>query len=138
MRRQHAEVLLRVAQTRATRNMGISGLGTNPTNPWCQHPRRSPPEFKTEPQQCGPAMPGCSMRRPKRVGEVLQLAGGGASLLTGLFLLRTTPITAVLIILGAMGWILISAARACEAESPLGERAQVVVRCEDRPTKGGG
>jgi len=67
----------------------------------------------------------------------MQLAVGGGSLLAGLFLLRTTPITAVLIMLGAMGWILISAARACEAESPLRERTQAVTRCETRSTKGG-
>lgn len=67
----------------------------------------------------------------------MQLVAGGASLLTGLFLLRTTPITAVLIILGAMGWILISAARACNAESPLREQTQVAVRSENGSTKGG-
>jgi hypothetical protein len=67
----------------------------------------------------------------------MQLVVGGGSLLAGLFLLRTTPITAVLIILGAMGWILISAARACEAESPLRERTQTVTRYKSRSTKGG-
>jgi hypothetical protein len=26
-------------------DVGISGLGSNPTNPWCQRPRRSPPNL---------------------------------------------------------------------------------------------
>jgi hypothetical protein len=34
----------RVAKTGAARDVGISGLGTNPTNPWCQRPRRPPPD----------------------------------------------------------------------------------------------
>jgi len=32
----------RAAKTWGARNVGISGLGTNPTNPWCQRPCRSP------------------------------------------------------------------------------------------------
>jgi hypothetical protein len=39
--------LLRAAKIRAARYVGIGGLGTNPTNPWCQHPGR-PPLQKTE------------------------------------------------------------------------------------------
>jgi hypothetical protein len=34
--------LLRAAKTWAARCVGIGGLGTNPTNPWCQHPGRPP------------------------------------------------------------------------------------------------
>ena len=34
--------LLRAAKTWAAGYVGISGLGTNPTNPWCQHPGRPP------------------------------------------------------------------------------------------------
>jgi hypothetical protein len=34
--------LLRAAKTRAARYVGIGGLGTNPINPWCQHPGRPP------------------------------------------------------------------------------------------------
>lgn len=41
---------LRVARTWAARNVGISGLGPNPTNPWCQHPSRSPLQKKAEEQ----------------------------------------------------------------------------------------
>jgi hypothetical protein len=32
----------RAAKTWGARDVGISGLGTNPTNPWCQRPRRPP------------------------------------------------------------------------------------------------
>jgi len=32
----------RAAKTWGARDVGISGLGTNPTNPWCQRPCRSP------------------------------------------------------------------------------------------------
>jgi len=30
------------SQNLGARDVGICGLGTNPTNPWCQRPRRSP------------------------------------------------------------------------------------------------
>jgi hypothetical protein len=33
---------LRAAKTWVARHVGIGGLGTNPTNPWCQHPGRPP------------------------------------------------------------------------------------------------
>ena len=33
---------VRAARTWVARYVGISGLGTNPTNPWCQHPSRPP------------------------------------------------------------------------------------------------
>jgi hypothetical protein len=32
----------RAAKTWGARYVGISGLGTNPTNPWCQRPCRPP------------------------------------------------------------------------------------------------
>ena len=32
----------RAARTSGARHVGISGLGTNPTNTWCQRPRRHP------------------------------------------------------------------------------------------------
>jgi hypothetical protein len=35
-------LIFRGARTWAARDVGISGLGSNPTNPWCQRPRRSP------------------------------------------------------------------------------------------------
>jgi hypothetical protein len=34
--------VVRAAKNWVARYMGISGLGTNPTNPWCQHPGRPP------------------------------------------------------------------------------------------------
>ena len=37
------------AKTWVARYVGISGLGTNPTNPWCQHPGRPPLHSETEP-----------------------------------------------------------------------------------------
>jgi hypothetical protein len=38
---------LRAVRTWAARHVGISGLGTNPTNPWCQHPGRPPLQYAT-------------------------------------------------------------------------------------------
>jgi len=40
---------IRAAKTWVARYVGISGLGTNPTNPWCQHPSRPPLPCETEP-----------------------------------------------------------------------------------------
>ena len=40
--------LLRIAKNRAVQYVGISGLGTNPTNPWCQHPGRPPLQKETQ------------------------------------------------------------------------------------------
>jgi hypothetical protein len=37
----------RAAKPELPVNVGISGLGTNPTNPWCQRPRRPPLQYKT-------------------------------------------------------------------------------------------
>ena len=37
---------VRAARTRVARYVGISGLGTNPTNPWCQHPSRPPLHYE--------------------------------------------------------------------------------------------
>ena len=45
--------LLRAAKTWAARYVGISGLGINPTKPWCQHPRRPPLQKRGK---GGPAM----------------------------------------------------------------------------------
>ena len=43
---------LGVAQIRAAPDdVGISGLGPKPTNPWCQHPRRPPPKIKSGPER---------------------------------------------------------------------------------------
>ena len=49
-------------------------------------------------------------------GEVAKLMVGIAGLLAGLFQMIRTPLTAVLIILGAMSLMLVSAARLCGAE----------------------
>ena len=50
---------VRAARTRVARYVGISGLGTNPTNPWCQ-PRAAPRSIMSRSQkqlqrtvQCG-------------------------------------------------------------------------------------
>jgi hypothetical protein len=37
---------VRAARIRVARYVGISGLGTNPTNPWCQHPGRPPLHYE--------------------------------------------------------------------------------------------
>jgi len=50
------------------------------------------------------------MTRAKLTGEIARLLSGGASLLAGLSWLATMPLRAVLVILGAMGLILTSAA----------------------------
>src|SRR5437588_10042755 len=39
--------LVLAAETGVARYVGISGLGTNPTNPWCQRPCRPPLQYKT-------------------------------------------------------------------------------------------
>jgi hypothetical protein len=39
---------IRAARTRVARYVGISGWGTNPTNPWCQHPSRPPLQSEVE------------------------------------------------------------------------------------------
>ena len=39
---------VRAARTWVARHVGISGLGTNPTTPWCQHPSRSPLPYVAE------------------------------------------------------------------------------------------
>ena len=39
---------VRATRTWVARHVGISGWGTNPTNPWCQHPSRPPLHY--EPQ----------------------------------------------------------------------------------------
>ena len=39
---------VRAARTRVARYVGISGLGTNPTNPWCQRPGRPPLHCEVE------------------------------------------------------------------------------------------
>jgi hypothetical protein len=36
----------RAAKTWVARSVGTGGLGTNPTNPWCQRPRRPPLHYK--------------------------------------------------------------------------------------------
>ena len=67
MRRRPVQFdVFELLRTWAARNMGISGLGTNPTNPWCQHPRRPPPKYKTQPQDWGPAIPGGSVKARRR------------------------------------------------------------------------
>jgi hypothetical protein len=49
-------------------------------------------------------------------GEIASLVGGVAALMGGLYLLATMPLTAVLAILGAMGWMLTSVAKLCGTE----------------------
>jgi hypothetical protein len=53
--------LVRAARSRLARYVGISGLGTNPTNPWCQHPGRPPLD-------CEPAPPASTWNREPGVG----------------------------------------------------------------------
>jgi len=40
----------RVARIQVARYVGISGWGTNPTNPWRQHPSRPPLHCELEPK----------------------------------------------------------------------------------------
>src|ERR1700688_4063602 len=99
----------RAAKTWGARDVGISGLGTNPTNPWCQRPRRPPLQYKTTAPPCKSTnlLPGRKefpMTRARLAGEIARLLSGAAGLFAGLSLLWTAPLTAVLVILGAMGF----------------------------------
>jgi len=68
--------------------------------------------------------------------EALKLFSGGGALVAGLFLLRTVPVTAVLIVLGAMGWVLISAAALCGEREPCSRCGITGQADEDTSTKG--
>jgi hypothetical protein len=65
------------------------------------------------------------MSSVKRTGEALNILLSGGALFGGLLLLATAPISGVLVILGAMGLMLISAARFCGLETPTQERQTV-------------
>ncbi|MGC2196859.1 MAG: hypothetical protein WA628_19450 [Terriglobales bacterium] len=56
------------------------------------------------------------MTRAKLAGEIAKLLSGSGALLVGLSWLATMPLRAVLVILGAMGLTLTSAARLGGAE----------------------
>src|SRR6266404_5600662 len=111
----------RAAKTWGARDVGISGLGTNPTNPWCQHPRRPPLQYTTaaSPRRTTNLSLGrkeLRMTRARLAWETVKLLSGGAALFAGLSILTTAPLTSVLVTLGAMGFMLIPAARLCGAE----------------------
>jgi hypothetical protein len=91
-------------RTWVSRYVGDSGLGTNPTNPWCQHPRR-PPSRSLSVAQVNARM---KMGRP---AQILGVAVGFGGLVAGLFLLDGKPLCGVLGMLGAMALILQSLAR---------------------------
>lgn len=62
----------------------------------------------------------------KRHGrEVLIILLSGGALFGGLLFLTIAPITGVLIILGAMGLMLISAAKLCGVKTPMEETQMV-------------
>ena len=46
------------------RDVGISGLGSNPTNPWCQRPRRPPLQIWICELLCGLSMTSNFCARP--------------------------------------------------------------------------
>jgi hypothetical protein len=56
------------------------------------------------------------MTRARLAGEIVNLLLGAAGLFVGLSLLWTAPLTAVLVILGAMVFMLIAVAKLCGAE----------------------
>ena len=90
-------------------NVGGSGLGTNPTNPWYQHPRR-PPIRK---------FIALSRKRPpemtwSRSMQIVGVMAGFGGLLRGLFRLEVEPLFAVLEVLGAMTLLLKSVAGVLE------------------------
>jgi len=60
--------LFRAAKNWLARYVGISGLGTNPTNPWCQHPGRPP-------LQCEAAPPASRWNRELGVGPHCFICG---------------------------------------------------------------
>ena len=76
------------------------------------------------------------MRGVKRTGEALNILLSGGALFGGLLLLTTAPITGVLVILGAMGWMLISAAKFCGLKTPMEERQTVRQYDKNRSMKG--
>jgi hypothetical protein len=59
---------VRAAQNRVARYMGISGWGTNPTNPWCQHPGRPPLHYE-------PAPPASTWNRELGMGPYCFICG---------------------------------------------------------------
>jgi hypothetical protein len=59
-----------------------------------------------------------------------RVLGAVAALFAGLWLLRTAPIVAVLVVLGAMSYALISAARLCAAERAVFARPMRLERSE--------
>jgi hypothetical protein len=56
------------------------------------------------------------MTRARLAGEIVRLLSGAGGLFAGLSLLWTAPLTAVLVILGAMGFMLTAAAKLCGTE----------------------
>ena len=121
MRLETANLFFRAAKNWVARHVRISGLGTNPTNPWCQHPRRPPLQYTTAatPRRTTNLSLGrkeLRMTRVRLAWETVKLLSGGAALFAGLSLLTTAPLTSVLVTLGAMGFMLIPAARLCGAE----------------------
>jgi hypothetical protein len=72
----------------------------------------------------------------KRTGEALNILLSGGALFVGLLLLTTAPITGVLVILGAMGLMLISAAKFCGLKTPMEERQTVKQYDKNRSMKG--
>ncbi len=94
-------------------DVGISGLGTNPTNPWCQRPRRPPPDLAARANAGKEREP----MRQFRVPELAGLFAGFVSLVAGMFLLEEQPLLGVLVILGGMAFVLRSTARFCKASN---------------------
>jgi len=80
--------------------------------------------------------PGRLMSCIQGAGRVVMLMSGGGVLVAGLFLLETVPLTAVLIIVSAMGWVLISAAALCAEYEPCTIRDIKRQGEEDTSTKG--
>lgn len=105
---------VRVARTWAARHVGIGGLGTNPTNPWCQHPRRPPLQYKTELRAGRSIYRGSDTKEfaaLKPVGQGATLLAGGVALFVGFSMLATVPLAGVLLVLGAMMFSLFPTAR---------------------------
>ena len=122
--------LFRAAKNWLARYVGISGLGTNPTNPWCQHPRRPPLHCKTASAMQRSRDSGwkVTMTGARRAQEAVKLVSGGAGLFLGLSLLGRSPLVGVLAVLGGMSLTLTSAARLCGVEvrsTDVVERQQV-------------
>lgn len=98
------------ATTTVARYVGISGLDSIPVNPWCQRPGRPPRqnEWNSDKES--------TLSGKYLALDIAMLLLGIAGLFSGLGRLSVSPLSAVLIIVGAMFFLLFPVAEFCRAE----------------------